>query len=773
MSLKNHSDYKIEEKRLKDTIEYIKNVIESSEQNKNLHKKEIKDAYLSLDPTESSQSYVSIMLHTRLLDELENNYDRLLKAVEKPYFARIDFQEEGKSNIEKFYIGKMSLQRQDWDVPMILDWRSPLASVYYDGRLGKVVYQNALGDSMSGELTLKRQYTIDNKKLLDIMDVDITATDAFLQASLGENKDNRLKDIVSTIQSEQNAIIRADIKKPLIVQGVAGSGKTTIALHRIAYLIYTYEKSLYPEQFMIIAPNRLFLNYISGVLPELGANNVIQTTYADYAFELIGNKYKLTDSEEKLVSIINKKHEELDDEERAFIIKTSSFKGSLTFKNIVARYIKSIEINYIPKEDFKVEGHTLMGVKEIKNVLLRDYSHLPLYKRFEQVEKHLKFRLDKEKNSIYDKAKLSYDKKIETIRRNEPESEERRLTIVDILNIRDNALQKIKKNIKTAVKNYMNNFIKRDLFDYYNDIVTNEENLKKFGLEKLDDEFIYFVSQYSDDILSGNMVELEDLAPLLYIKHRIMGFDGKVNIKYVVIDEAQDFSPFQFYALKKIFNTDFFTLLGDLSQGIHSYRSIKNWNIVFNNIFDSENSLYLKLEQSYRTTIEIMDLANEVIKLISNDDLILAKPVVRHGEKPSMIKFHSKKEILNEAEKKIIDLIAEGYKSIAIICKTSKECKAVHNELKKNNQLNIKLLEGKEEKYDNSIVIVPSYLSKGLEFDAVVIINIDDVYNEDELDLKLLYVAMTRAQHKLYVYYKEGNNSLLESIRIEHSTKLG
>lgn len=766
MSLKNHTDYKKEEKRLKETVEFIEDVITSSERNKNLHKKEIKDAYLSLDPTESSQSYVSIMLHTKLLDELENNYDRLLKAKEKPYFARIDFREEGKSNIEKFYIGKMSLQRQDWDVPMILDWRSPLASVYYDGRLGNVVYQNALGDSMSGELLLKRQYTIENKKLIDIMDVDITATDTFLQASLGENKDNRLKDIVSTIQSEQNAIIRADIKKPLIVQGVAGSGKTTIALHRIAYLIYTYEKSFYPEQFMIIAPNRLFLNYISGVLPELGANNVIQTTYADYAFNLIGNKYKLTDSEEKLVSIINKKDEKPDDAKNSFIIKSSAFKGSLTFINILLRYIKSIEISYIPEEDFKLEGHSLMSVKEIKNILLRDYNHLPLYKRFDQIEKHLKFRLDKEKNNIYEEVKYFYDKKIEIIRHNEPESEERRLTIVDLLNIRDSVLLKVKKNTKTAIKNYMSKFVKTDLFDYYKDIITNEENLNNFSLGKLDEEFVSFISQYSEDILNNKMVELEDLAPLLYIKHRIMGFDDKVNIKYVVIDEAQDFSPFQFYALKKIFNTDFFTILGDLSQGIHSYRSIKNWNIVLNKIFDSDNSQYLKLEQSYRTTIEIMDLANEVIKLTPNEDLILAKPVVRHGERPSIIKFKTKKEILNETEKKIVQLISEGYKSIAIICKTSKECKTAHDEFKKNKQLNIKLLVGKEEQYDNTIVIVPSYLSKGLEFDAVIVINIDDAYNEDELDLKLLYVAMTRAQHKLYIYYKELNNNLLDRISV-------
>lgn len=764
MSLVNHIDYKIEEKRLKETVEYIEGVIASSEQNKNLHKKEIKDAYSSLDPTESSQSYVSIMLHTRLLDELENNYTRLLKARENPYFARIDFREESKSNIEKFYIGKMSLQREDWDVPMILDWRSPLASVYYDGRLGNVVYQNALGESLSGELSLKRQYTIENKHLIDIMDVDITATDTFLQASLGENKDNRLKDIVSTIQSEQNAIIRADIKRPLIVQGVAGSGKTTIALHRIAYLIYTYEKSFYPEQFMIIAPNRLFLNYISGVLPELGANNVIQTTYADYAFKLIGDKYSLTDSEEKLVSIINDDYAKLNNNKKSLIIKSSAFKGSLTFVNVLLRYIKNIEVNYIPKENFEIEGHLLMSIKEIKNIILRDYNHLPLYKRFEQVEKHLKFRLYKNKDIIYEQTKLSYDKKIEVIRRNEHESEERRLTIVDILNIRDAALQKVKKNIKTAVKNYMSKFVKRDLFDYYKDIITNRDNLNFFSLGKLDEELASFTCEYSNEILESKMVELEDLAPLLYIKHRIMGFEDEVDIKYIVIDEAQDFSPFQFYTLKKMFDTDFFTILGDLSQGIHSYRSIKNWNVVLNKIFDSDNSQYLKLEQSYRTTIEIMDLANKVIKLVPKEDLILAKPVVRHGEIPSVAKFKLKNDIINEAQKKVIDLILEGYKSIAVICKTPKECKSVHNELKKNKQLNIKLLEGKEEQYDNTIVIVPSYLSKGLEFDAVIIINIDDVYNEDELDLKLLYVAMTRAQHKLFVYYKEGNNNILEKI---------
>jgi DNA helicase-2/ATP-dependent DNA helicase PcrA len=763
MTLRDHPDYEIEQKRLEETVEYIENNIGSSEKNKDLYKAEIKEAYSNLDPTDSSHSYMSIMLHTRLLDELERNYERFIKAKDKPYFARIDYQEEGRSANEKFYIGKLSLLRPDWEVPMILDWRSPLASVYYDGRLGHVTYLNDLGEEMSGELLLKRQYEIENKKLKNIMDVDITATDTFLQASLGENKDNRLKDIVSTIQAEQNAIIRSDINKPLIVQGVAGSGKTTIALHRIAYLIYTYEKSFYPEEFMIIAPNRLFLNYISGVLPELGADNVKQTTYADYAFELIGSKFKLTDSEEKLVSIIRNNHCE-QDSSHSDMIKVSAFKGSLSFKNILARYVKEIELGYVPEEDFKLEGCTLMSIKEVRNALLRDYNHLPLYKRFEQIEKHLRFRLDKEKERIYEEAKLFYDKKIDVIRKNEPDSEERRLVIIDLLNIRDTALDRVKKNTKTAVKNYMSQFVKRDLFDYYREIITNEANLNEHSLGKLGSEVASVVSNYSKKILNMQMVELEDLAPLLYLKHRIMGFDNAINIKYVVIDEAQDFSLFQFYVLKKILKTDFFTILGDLSQGIHSYRSIKDWKLVLEKIFEPDSSRYLKLEQSYRTTIEIMDLANEVIKLVPNDELILAKPVVRHGEIPEAICFETKNEVIKAAEEKVFELMLQGYKSIALIGKTPEECKSIHNELIKNKELKIKLIEGKEEEYDNTIVIMPSYLSKGLEFDAVIILNIDDVYQEEELDLKLLYVAMTRAQHRLNIYFKKGNNKLMERL---------
>ncbi|MDD4774747.1 MAG: DNA helicase, partial [Eubacteriales bacterium] len=289
MSVKNHADYIPETRRLARTVEEVSATIDENIEKKNIIKEDILKEFESMERADSAQSYQRIALDASLYDLSAMRYRALIKAALKPYFARIDFRREGSDEIKKFYIGKIALVGDDIDNPLIVDWRAPVSGVYYDGRLGEVTY-DAPGGEQKGELYLKRQYTINKAELEAIMDVDITANDAFLQAALGENKDKRLQDIVSTIQAEQNRIIRADIYRPLIVQGVAGSGKTTIALHRIAYLIYTFNTDFNPANFLIIAPNRLFLNYISEVLPELGVESVRQSTFADLAYELLGIK---------------------------------------------------------------------------------------------------------------------------------------------------------------------------------------------------------------------------------------------------------------------------------------------------------------------------------------------------------------------------------------------------------------------------------------------------------------------------------------------------
>ncbi|MDD2481127.1 MAG: UvrD-helicase domain-containing protein, partial [Lutispora sp.] len=267
-----HPAYQEEKDRLDYTLKLVNKSLETYIMRKDNIDEEVAKGKKHFS-SESSQQYIDLMINTMLQDRAEIKLRNLSQAKQKPYFACVDFREKERVTKDKYYIGKMALIDEATMELVITDWRAPIANLYYESRLGDTEYSCPEG-IIKGELLLKRQLIINKGKLEDIYDIDITTNDEILQASLGANADNRLKEIVTTIQAEQNKIIRADMWTPLIVQGAAGSGKTTIALHRIAYLIYTYEKSFKPENFMIIAPNRFFLNYISEVLPELGVERV-------------------------------------------------------------------------------------------------------------------------------------------------------------------------------------------------------------------------------------------------------------------------------------------------------------------------------------------------------------------------------------------------------------------------------------------------------------------------------------------------------------------
>ncbi len=759
MSFKEHPNYNEEIDRLEYTIKYIEDAISAAQRNRKSYKGEIREAFKHLKPSESSESYISILLNSQLLQFLEKNFDGLLRARRKPYFCRIDFRQEDSSKIERIYIGKMSLSRAEDNIPLIVDWRSPIASVYYEGRLGEVSYSTQT-DTINGELYLKRQYTINDGELENILDIDITATDTFLQASLEANADSRLKDIVSTIQAEQNEVIRSDISKPLIVQGAAGSGKTTIALHRIAYLIYTYEETFDSEDFMIIAPNRLFLNYISEVLPELGVEKVKQTTMVEFMLELIGNKYKVVDTNQKLISLIN---EGVNDYNSILVKEAAAFKGSLAFKEIIDKYVEEIEQTFVPRMDFTLEDYVIFDYEYIRNLFINEYNYLPLYKRLNEIKKNLSSRLKIDKKKIIENIENYFDKQIEHLRYDGQKSEQKRRMIVELIDKRDKSIESIKKSSRTLIAKYLSKFPKIDLFDYYRDIFTDKTriNYKQPG-----EELVNFLCDYSLKILDNKQIEFEDLAALVYLEHRVFGFEKKLGIKYVVIDEAQDLSLFQFYTLKDILDTNLFTILGDLSQGIHSYRAISDWDEVSGKVFDDKKSRFLTLKQSYRTTIEIMNLANKVISMCPIPGLILAKPVVRHGQEPGISKLGSENEIIKMLENSIEKLQKEGYKSVAVICKTLDECKRVKKHMDKNKKVKLNLLSGEDKNYSSGIVILPSYIAKGLEFDVVIIVNIEETYTDEELDLKLLYVAMTRALHKLYVFYTGNTIPILDMINL-------
>ncbi len=761
MAAINHPAYNEELERCNYTLGYVEKSLEGTLSKKGRIDRDLDKSKRHFN-SDNSQDYINIIVSTLLQGNMDVKLRNLVAAKSRPYFARIDFVEDSKTDAEKLYIGKMSLIRDEDQKLIIVDWRAPVANLYYEGRLGDASYDCPDG-KIDGTLKLKRQFSIDKGLLNEIFDIDITTNDEFLQGCLGANADNRLKDIVSTIQAEQNAIVRADMWKPLIVQGAAGSGKTTIALHRIAYLIYNYEKSFIPENFMIIAPNRLFLNYISDVLPELGVEKVRQTTFEEFSQDLIGKKFKLRDANEKLLAFVDHTLSREEKDRLGLVRKTSEFKASMNFKEAIETHLKGIEENFIPKEDFKVGQTLLYKYEELNEFFINQYKMWPVARRINEIKKNLKTRLQTRMQTITNQLYEECDKKVALLKGTMPDDEERRKLVIQAILQRDYALEHSEKLAKKAIDEYIKKISKLSPYEYYKEFINNSAEFERCVSPWLSEAVCNFARSYTADILKSGYLEIEDLAPIIYLKFRIYGMDEKIPVKHVVIDEAQDFSAFQIYVLKSIIKDSSFTILGDLNQGIHSYRGIRDWNEITKYVFSDRRNEFLTLEQSYRTTVEIMDAANIVLDKVKGRDVNKGRPVIRHGEPVRITQFSDKKQLINEIAENITEFRGLSYKSIAVICKTLKECKEVYSSLSKQID-EISLITGKEEVYKSGTVVLPSSLAKGLEFDGVLIYNADSSsYTEDELDIKLLYVAMTRPLHKLYIYYTGELTPLLKT----------
>jgi len=760
MPAANHPAYKQELERCRYTLDYVEKSIERALEKRTKVGNDLENVKRHMSG-DNSADYTSIIVNTIIQDTLALKVKNLYTARTKPYFARIDFRETGTSKTENLYIGKMSLAKYEDQEIVIVDWRAPIANLYYEGRLGTSSYI-CPGGTIEGELLLKRQFAINSGKLEEIFDIDITTNDEFLQTYLGANAENRLKEIVSTIQEEQNKIVRAPMWKPLIVQGVAGSGKTTIALHRIAYLIYTFEKSFDPENFMIIAPNRLFLNYISEVLPELGVERVKQTTFEDFAMELIGKKFILTDTNDKLNMFVNQNNTIEQIANNELVRQASILKTSMCFRDIIDEYIKEIELSFIPKRDLTLGTKIIFSYEEVNELFLTQYGMWPIAQRMNEIKKSLTTRLKTNKQQLISQIEAECDRKVARARETITDEKERQKTILVAFQKKDSVLEKIEKASKSLVKEYVNSLPKVSPYQYYRDLLEDSSGFDKIVSKYADEEVCEFTREYTLKILNSKMLELEDLAPIIYLKYKIYGMDEKIPVKHIVIDEAQDFSAFQYYVLKKIVKDSSFTILGDLCQGIHSYRGVRKWEEIVNEVFEGKKCEFLTLEQSYRTTVEIIEAANNVIGKLENTDLIRAKPVIRHGEPVELISKTDINSVAEDIIQKIIDSKKKSHKTIAVICKTMEECEQILPLLIKADKT-ISIITGNEKEYKSGIVIVPSYLSKGLEFDVVLISNASKQnYTKNELDIKLLYVAMTRPLHRLCIYFVGEKSLLLE-----------
>ncbi len=705
-------------------LEYTKNVIESEIKKSLESSNKVREDSIKLS-FEDRLRGAHFDLNSQLF-VIGERVEKLEKSRKKPYFGRMDYKNKCDFKIQKIYIGKSAIL--DNDNMVVYDWRSPICGLYYDSEIGPVSY-NALSGIQNGDLLLKRQLIIKNGELINVFDSNLVTDDELLIPYLNVNANNKMKDIVASIQKEQNYIIRLN-DEDIIVQGVAGSGKTSVALHRIAYLVYNNGQKNKSNNFLVIGPNDYFLNYISSVLPDLETPPVAQKTLLNLMNDYINKNISLKED------IL------FDNEIKQCMQKhISTFKGSLEYRDLLDKFLKKcIEGNTIVSDDFKIDGKTIFSTNEIKDRL---FGNKDKCFDFDRTKKYFKLLFKEQKENIYEKLNREYRNIYKSLPKGDPIRDDYIKKSMELLNL-------IKKQGEKLLDKYFKSINKSCLSLYtsfINELDQMETTLTENEIRMLQIETLKSIKK--------NQVTLDDIAALLYLNYILT--NEKLDYQNIVIDEAQDYSIFTYYVLKKIFEKAKFNMYGDLAQAIYPYRSVNSWDELNKCIFENQCNL-LELNKSYRTTIEITETANNVLDLL---DLHIADPVIRHGQKISYFESYDNSNIKIEKIKEWLD---NGYKTIAIICKNDKEADIVHSELLKMG-INSKHITKEDNKYENGVFVLSVASSKGLEFDCVVINDASsNVYNvSNEVDMHLLYVALTRALHEQIIMYDKNITNVLEN----------
>ena len=660
------------------------------------------------------------MLYARALQNEKN----LAAARKKPYFTRIDFTEKGDVS-RTYYIGKYGVLRSDSLEPQIVDWRAPVANLYYSGQIGPLKYSAPDGD-VEGELTLKRQFGMEDGEITSIFDTDIVAQDAYLQEALTQTAGEKLKEIVTTIQAEQNYVIRYPLERNLVVQGVAGSGKTTIALHRIAYLLYTYSQRLHPENMLILAPNPLFLNFISQVLPDLGVENARQTTFTRFISDYMDGDMPKQGKSAGIREMLSLDRDDLNRRSRAM-----KYKGSLEFMRTLEKWLDEFEDSFPLEDDLTFGPVPIYSADELRKFLLVDEKPFPLRRRLDELKKQLKLRTNAAIARLTEWYTRECDKRITAMGKSDLSKEERTLRAEKLMA----SLDARKAEIKKQGRNFPNEALK--LFPD-----TDPAKLyRRFWEDMLAGGASGDMKLAAEYTLSGTGYQREDAAPIAFIAMRTLE-KKRPDVRHIVIDEAQDFNAFEIELLKRLCRGATFTIVGDLMQGIAGYRGLENWDEITAGVFGGNCKMH-ELITSYRNTVEIMEFATRVIRAMPIHGLTPAKPVLRHGEAP-VFKKATSQEAAVLAEK----WHGEGMASLAIMARSRKVLD------KLSAQYGWPVLDPEADEYPAGIMLAPADTVKGLEFDAVIILDADEkTYPMSQLDARLLYVCLTRALHKMAVFH--------------------
>ena len=673
---------KQEKEYLKQIISFLKKVIGNTDASVKDHVDtlaEYKDYIWSnkdIDPHEIRSMRESILNHFALGESVINKHKRLTKILAIPYFGRIDFLEKKEnSKVMPIYIGIHTFYDPESRATLIHDWRAPVSSMFYDHELGEAGYRSPSGE-IKGEISLKRQYRIRGGKMEFMIESALTVHDDILQKELSSNADDKMKNIVATIQREQNRIIRNEDIRTLIIQGVAGSGKTSIALHRIAYLLYTFRDSISSKDILIVSPNKVFSDYISNVLPELGEETVPETSMEQILSGVLEHKYKY----QTYFGLVN----ELLEKPSSSLIDRIAYKASFGFISELDKFILHIENTYFKAADVKLTKYITIPAPFIEEQYLR-FNRYPIRRRFDAMADYM-----------LDMLKIQYTFTVTTTGRN-----------------------LLKKEIRLMFAGNNDIQVYKDFFKWTN-------NPGMFKMRK------------------GHTLEYSDLAPLAYLHLALEGNGNQpFRVKHLLIDEMQDYSPIQYKVIQKLFPCRK-TVLGDAGQSVNPYGS-STAETIQKSLTASE---IMKLCKSYRSTFEITDFAQ---KIHPNAEL---EPVARHGEKPQILQFGSAVEELSGIMGLISTYRKSGYKSLGIICKTEQQAREMADMLKSYAN-DISFLSSQSSAFVQGIVITSAHMAKGLEFDEVIIPQTDERNYRSEIDKSMLYVAVTRAMHRLTLTFHE------------------
>ncbi len=703
------------------------------------------------DAVETAETYASMKQQAEVLSERERSQKHMDKQIEtlrrlesSPYFGRIDFTEQGYEQDEPIYLGIGSLFDEELQQYLIYDWRAPISSLYYDYGPGKVKYKTPEGQ-VNGEMTLKRQFIIRDGCIKSMFDAGVTIGDELLQEVLGNQASEHMKSIVATIQQEQNKIIRNEKARLLLVQGAAGSGKTSAALQRAAYLLYRHRGYLTADQIVLFSPNPMFNSYIAAVLPELGEENVEQTTFQQYLDHRFKAVYEAEDPFTQLEYVLTEKN----NPEYPHRMDAIKYKSSKDFMNYIDRYVEKLGEGGIVFKSIAFRGDVLIAAKEIyKDYYELDHSISPANRMKLLVAKLLKRltelgKAERKKDWVEAELELldavDFAEAYEMLGRKGKYNEG---SFDDFQSERDYLagaiVQKQFKKLRRKVK--LLRFLNIDAI--YRNLLAKTE---------LSSEALHI----SLNALDKGIILYEDAAPYLYLKEKLEGFMTNASVKHLFIDEAQDYSAFQFHYLKKIFPNCKMTVLGDYNQTIFSHHTAGKGFKPLADLYEEDEIETIVLNKSYRSTYEISLFTRAII---GGEHWI--EPFERRGREPEFIQVDARQATVLAAKQ--IGLFQErGWTSIAIVCKTAEESLDVYKQLKPLVS-SLKLIDKETVTFEKGIAVIPVYLAKGVEFDAVIINNASQtVYKEEESKL-LFYTACTRAMHELCLFYEDELTALVK-----------